>query len=366
MKHSVLFGSLVIMAVLTVGGCGKNVVEREETTAQAIISQTEPSEAPVDAESTEKPSEEEQDFTITPLYSGLELEAYACDDFSMEIPQGWIVESTQTIAGMQHAIRVYDPECPVNQILFLLKAEPFYMDETIQYLFSTYGEEWGAFPVLQDASVEGLFRVFPQYAAAIGAQPAYSTIRLPEIEDFSQLDNYVQTEESSMIYAEFKQDGMEGEGMFSADLEPFALPQMGTGYYMAYNVIAVTAEKNTFQNWEEILTKSLSTLDYAQSFVNYAMGQSDQQVETSGQLSQAAAQMSDCIMSSWENRNKSDDIMRQKQSDAILGYERVMDTETGEIYRTENGFTDWYDGKRYQSITDEQYTEAVKGEFSWK
>lgn len=25
-----------------------------------------------------------------------------------------------------------------------------------------------------------------------------------------------------------------------------------------------------------------------------------------------------------------------------MGFERVMDTETGEIYQTDNGFTDWY------------------------
>ena len=311
-----------------------------------------------------KPVTEAQDFTITPLYSGLELESYVCNDFSMEIPQGWIVESTQTIAGMQHAIHVYDPECPVNQILFILKAEPLYMDETMQYLFSTYGEEWGLFPILNDVSTAGFFNVFSQYADVIETQPAYSTIHLPRIQEVSPREGYGQGD--SLVYADFRQDGAEGEGMFSADLEPFNIPSMGTGYYMAYNVIAVTTQKDTFQNWEEILTKSLSSLDYSQNFVNYAMGQSNQQITTAGRLSQAASEMSDSIMSTWENRNKSDDIMRQKQSDATFGVERVMDTETGEIYQTENGFTDWYDGERYKPITEEQYTEAVKGEFSWK
>lgn len=311
-----------------------------------------------------KPVTEAQDFTITPLYSGLELESYVCDDFSMEIPQGWIVESTQTIAGMQHAIHVYDPTCPVNQMLFILKAEPLYMDETLQYLFSTYGEEWGLFPILNDVSTVGFFNVFSQYADAIETQPAYSTIDLPRIQEVSPMEGYGQGD--SLVYADFWQNGTEGEGMFSVDLEPFSNPTMGTGYYMAYNVIAMTARKDTFQNWEEILTKSLSSLDYSQNFVNYAMGQSNQQVATSNQLSQAASEMSDSIMSSWENRNKSEDIMRQKQSDATFGVERVMDTETGEIYQTENGFTDWYDGERYRPITEDQYTEAVKGEFSWK
>ena len=32
--------------------------------------------------------------------------------------------------------------------------------------------------------------------------------------------------------------------------------------------------------------------------------------------------------------------MSQKQSDATLGYERIVDTETGNIYKIDNGFTD--------------------------
>ncbi len=60
----------------------------------------------------------------------------------------------------------------------------------------------------------------------------------------------------------------------------------------------------------------------------------------------------DGIMSSWESRSKSQDIMSQKQSDATLGYERVYDTETGEVYKATNGFSDAYDGKRYKPVTD--------------
>ena len=66
-------------------------------------------------------------------------------------------------------------------------------------------------------------------------------------------------------------------------------------------------------------------------------------------------------MNAWENRQKSYNIMSQKQSDAILGYERVYDTDTGEIYKAYNGFTDDYQGNRYKSITDNMYTEKTSG-----
>ena len=67
------------------------------------------------------------------------------------------------------------------------------------------------------------------------------------------------------------------------------------------------------------------------------------------------------IMYSWNKRSASYDIISQKQSDATLGYERVYDTNTGEVYRAYNGFTDSYKGNRYQTVTDDMYTKAVSG-----
>ena len=45
----------------------------------------------------------------------------------------------------------------------------------------------------------------------------------------------------------------------------------------------------------------------------------------------------------WERRQATYDILSQKNSDAILGYDRLYDSETGEIYRAESGFYDSYD-----------------------
>ena len=63
----------------------------------------------------------------------------------------------------------------------------------------------------------------------------------------------------------------------------------------------------------------------------------------------------------WLARSRSADIARQKFSDATLGYERVYDTETGEIYKAYNGFTDEYAGSRYQPVSDDMYTQGWSG-----
>ena len=120
--------------------------------------------------------------------------------------------------------------------------------------------------------------------------------------------------------------------MFTADVVPFAMGT-GMGYYSVYNLTVLSAEKGTFQDWQPTLNKVLSSLNYTPEFQSFAMSQSNQAASTSQSLSQSASEMSDSIMSSWENRNRSQDIMSQKQSDATLGCERIVDTETGNIYK---------------------------------
>ena len=72
-------------------------------------------------------------------------------------------------------------------------------------------------------------------------------------------------------------------------------------------------------------------------------------------------EISDMIMDSWEKRNNSYDIISQKRSDTTLGYERVYDVETNEVYKAYNGFTDEYKGNRYKTITDDMYTKQISG-----
>lgn len=142
----------------------------------------------------------------------------------------------------------------------------------------------------------------------------------------------------------------------------YMLQQADGGYYMAYNVMAVTAAKDTFIEWESVLTDCMKTLQYSDSFVSSTNQASNEKVALSQQISRNFNQTMDGFMSSWENRNKSQDIISQKQSDATLGYERVYDTETNEIYRATNGFTDVYDGSRYKSVTDDSmYSEPISG-----
>lgn len=314
----------------------------------------------------------EDNWTVVPLASAQELVPYSCTEFSMNIPQGWTVRSSAMYTGMFHAIHAFDPENPVNQIFFMLKMEPLFSDENTRAMMALSSDLLGSYPVLTNVSTQGVFEIFPQIADALIATPDYTEVQAPHIADFSVTESFESTQgmssvaiSPSILRADFTQDGTAGEGMFTADVVPFAMGT-GMGYYSVYNLTVLSAEKGTFQDWQPTLNKVLSSLNYTPEFQSFAMSQSNQGAATSQSLSQSASEMSDSIMSSWENRNRSQDIMSQKQSDATLGYERIVDTETGNIYKIDNGFTDWYDGSRYKSITDDQYTDSVEAVIHWK
>ena len=314
----------------------------------------------------------EESWTVEPLASAQALVPYSCTEFSMDIPEGWTVRSSAMYTGMFHAIHVFDPENPVNQIFFMLKMEPLFPDENSRAMMALSSDLFGKYPILTNVSTQGLFEIFLQFADAMNSTADYADIQTPYIADFSVTESFESTQGMSsvaispaILRADFIQNGTAGEGMFTADVVPFAMGT-GMGYYSVYNLTVLSAEKGTFQDWQPTLSKSLSSLTYTSEFQSFAMSQSNQSAATSQSLSQAASEMSDSIMSSWENRNKSQDIMSQKQSDATLGYERIVDTETGEIYKIDNGFTDWYDGSRYKSITDDQYTDSVEAVIHWK
>ena len=51
----------------------------------------------------------------------------------------------------------------------------------------------------------------------------------------------------------------------------------------------------------------------------------------------------DAMVSAWYAREQSHDIAFQKWSDSFMGYDRLYDSSTGEVYLADVGFYDTYD-----------------------
>ena len=126
----------------------------------------------------------EDSWTVVPLASAQELVPYSCTEFSMNIPEGWSVKSSAMYTGMFHAIHVFDPENPVNQIFFMLKMEPLFSDENSRAMMALSSDLFGKCPILTNVSTQGVFEIFPQFADAMNATADYADIQTPYIADF--------------------------------------------------------------------------------------------------------------------------------------------------------------------------------------
>ena len=367
-KRKILPAAVCALLALSLTACGGKTVTNSDGT---------------------KTVETERGIKVTQTAAkAVQTEKYETADFSITIPKGWKV--TAGGANIYHTIRVSDPNEPLNGMYILLKAECLLHSQAgkaaYQSLYNKGNSQLALFAnavVLENPSTENFFKIFSAYGDfASKTDTTYAGFTFPRYDNFTVTDRFASNSNlkayslgEELLRATFTDGGKDGEGMFSASVVDFGsstisdgtvvgyqLKQADGGYYMAYNVVAITAAKDTFIEWESVLTECMKTLDYSESFVNATNQASNEKVALSKQISQNFNQTMDGFMSSWESRNKSQDIMRQKQSDAILGYERVYDTETNEVYKATNGFTDVYDGKRYKPVTDDNmYTEPISG-----
>ena len=334
-------------------------------------------------------TKEENGVKITETAAkSVETELYETADFSLQIPKGWTVTSGGT--AMYHSIRVQDPSQPLNQMFVLLKAEGLLHSQEGKDAYAynvTMGNTWAQMlsqaPVLTTPSTENFFKLFSEYAAFVEQwEPSYAGYTFPRFDGFavtdrfasaSLLSSYALGEET--LRASFTENGKEGEGMFAASVVDFGsvdiaaglpvgyiIPRADGGYYMAYNVMAVTAAKDTFIEWESVLTKCLGTLAYSESFVKATEQAGEEKVAMSKEISRITNERLEIIMAAWEDRNVEQDITSQMQSDETGGYERVYDTQTGEIYRAEAGWYESTGSDRYKPVTDKKlYAEPISG-----
>ena len=307
------------------------------------------------------------------------LEDYSTEVFSMKIPKGWTVQSGGQ--GIYYAIRVTDPKNENNQVFLMLKIQPILKSQSAKKAWQDYailagGAQYNLFskaPVLESATTEGFFQVFGDVSSFINnIESSLASFKFPTFNNFTKLEESESqvslksvAMDSKVLRATFTgSKGEAGEGMFLATVVNFGNSyQMGVdmGYYMIYDITAITSKKDEFINYQDILMKCVNSIEFTDSYVKKTIDDSNAQTQQSLQINAQVQAAFDSYMSAWNNRSKTYDIMSQKQSDATLGYERVYDTDTGEIYKAYNGFTDDYSGNRYKSVTDDMYTKSTSG-----
>ena len=304
----------------------------------------------------------------------IEYEKYDNGLVSFDYPKGWKVD-VGPFDYIYYSFKVYDPSNPDYMLLFVLKQEGALKSEKARQVYAS---------MYPDSMFAKLTPIDPQttegYYNAWNGNAKYNNTEAG-VEYFPQLNNFTVIENigkdmvgGDILRASYTDaSGKKCQGLFTA-----AVKDIGS-YYISenmwnpfgnkvdvaplntYNIIIMSAPDEEFINWQSALDHCVGTIQFSSTFINGFNQQEDTILKTVQANQKIYDQISDSIMSSWEARNNSYDIISQKQSDATLGYERVYDTETGDIYKAYNGFTDDYKGERYQPITYDMYTKATAG-----
>ena len=301
--------------------------------------------------------------------SKIELEDYNTNEFTIKKPKGWKVDTLGDY--IHYTIKVYDPNNSSYQFFFNMKTEGYNKSEAAKKWQQKYypNNIFSKTSVIATKDTEGFYKIFND----LGTLNNTSTFTFPTLTDFTVSENLGKGSlGGDMLRATFKDaNGNEGEGIFTAyvyDAGSYYVTeniisgkQIDIYFLNVYDTIFITAPKDEFIDWQDILNTICSSLNFTDSFINGFNNQQDATMKNFQQIRAIGNQISDGIMDSWNKRSTSFDIMSQKQSDATLGYERVYDTETNEIYKAYNGFTDDYDGERYKTITDDMYSKKTSG-----
>ncbi len=279
-------------------------------------------------------------------------------DFTMMIPQGWkvIFEPSDYI---HHYFIVYDPQNPCRRIVMQLLSEGVY-DEYSQSVMSFYGIYA---PIYSDLSTTGFFQAFGTEENAPYLIPESIFYNFTPIENLGTGpyggDLILGTCNAA--------DGTLMEMLCTADLQTFFLASDVTGVYV-HMMIELTAKAEEFPEWEPVLAYCSGTVNYTQEFIDERNRQWQQVQNAISESIRIGEEIADMISEAYWSRQNTYDINSQKTSDSILGYERIVDTETGKIYRAEPSFLEDYEGTRYRRLDDgsDLYNRPIDGYIYWE
>ena len=297
----------------------------------------------------------------------IEYETFDNGKIKLQIPKGWKVYIPNVVTYSGYAFRVYNPDNTDIGYMFSLAVSGFPKSEAARAKFySLYPSAvFGNLAAVDPQTTEAFYKVWEKNAK-------YANETQLKEDFFIVTTNWTMIENigkspigGDIIRATYSNSkGEKLQGLFTATV-------VDTGSYKefgldlaplkSYHNIIMHAPDAEFSNWASILNYSISTIEFSDDFMTGFNREQAAQISAVRANAKIYDEMSDMIMDSWNKRNNSYDIISQKQSDATLGYERVYDTETGEVYKAYNGFTDDYQGERYKAISEDMYTKSISG-----
>jgi hypothetical protein len=337
-----IYGSIVILFFILVG---ITLPPEQEESEDYIVSE-EPMKLPSTKPSARKIS-----------VPKIRLEKYNAGFFSINKPKGWNIITAGACSEFAFLIR--DQQEPRRQIFDFGSVGPIYLSLQQKQIDQQYMQMGGyptpyyEMPVINPLTPENFLKQFHLITRTQIAQnfmPQVPRLENIQIVSSTPQQSFISGGQTKLMRALFVQDGRVAEGLFLltvAQVLPFTgNPGWGTG--VGYLFLGITAPQEEFRYIQKDLIRSLESFTLSQSYVENCIRQQNQTWSGIMKAGKTLSEASDIIMSGWENRNKTHDILSEKWSDTILGKERLYDPGTGTVYEFENGFYDKYNINRQQ------------------
>ena len=283
-------------------------------------------------------------------WTDIQWTQYQCAYFTLEIPAGWQVEWTgnsealgwQAYAGDGQMIGLSNTDhltAAKSADISNLLGPSFYLENgTVEELFCT------------------LYAPTTEYFTVLNSCVPANKDYLQSLRGDKAIWDY------QSLYATFSENGVEGEGIYSAVImeAPDLILTGGYNYAMweINGVFTEYAPIGELVNWQPVLCRIAQSFTYTDYYWQEMMERLGTRVEPI-----STSDDTDPVKEAFEERMTEDEIIQAKRSDMIGEYERVYDNETGNIYRAYDGFLDdiGSDQTRYSAITDSQYAEGYVG-----
>lgn len=302
----------------------------------------------------------------------LSLEDWSDGDVSWKIPSGW--SSFGGSSCTTKFVQAFDPKNTARRVFIYGGLGPVYFDASAKQRDIQYCESLRAIygPSHPCTLVPGTAPTFDAPLAAGVTKEAFLEA-VPGIFQMQMIRQFAPNLEPfgmDVVGLEIASDGQE---IFTVNFDFNGVPAVGkmtmgpllpsevTGYMYGYGIVGITAEDNAgLAEVYPTALKTVESLTLSQSFISSCQELQNTQAKAYAQVSKTLSETSDIITGGYTARQQPKDVMSEKWSDAILGYERYYDSDKDEVYKVPLQYADAIETHGGMTkLTPSQYTDYV-------
>ncbi|MDB5231000.1 MAG: hypothetical protein JWN76_1805 [Chitinophagaceae bacterium] len=275
------------------------------------------------------------------------------DGYSISVPAGWKLFNYGNCSDLSFIS--WDPAHENRQFFFYGAAGPCYLTAYQKGVMLDYVRMGGARSVYTDMPViepftpvnfvQNFYKISEWIGNSLQRVAQLYNVKVISVTPQRSLSNSPDAQ-CALIRAVFTDRSKQNvsQGLFLLTTVPVYLAQSGPGanFGVVYAFTGITAPFHEFETLLPVMKKCLDNFSIQDSYAQNCMQISNDATRGILRAGKTLSESSDLIMQTWNNKNRSQDIISEKTHDWIMGRERLYDPTTKQVYEVSNDFTDKY------------------------